>query len=382
MTEPSKAVITEYKGVPACFYFENGILTEIFTDDGGELRTGDIFVARVMNVRPDLKTVFLDLKPGVSGYLPFEEMIGYRDGSFKPDIKQGDEIPVQIIAQAQKNKPYKLSEKTSLQGIYCVSVGDDTDIHVSSKLSKSERDRLKALALSLDLKTGVILRTKSAAAPEADVVAEIIALSNQLHDILQKASSRTVYSRIYEAKPVFFERLQELKPARIVTDSEELFQRICFFIPEELCERELYKDKSMPLSILYGLAGKYSESVSTKVNLRSGGFIVIEPTAAMTVIDVNSGKSDNKKTKEQLVRQTNLEAAREIFRQIRLRNLSGIIIVDFINSESEACEEELKSLMKELALKDPVKTAFVDITKLGLAEITRQKKYVSFKEIG
>ncbi|MBP5152320.1 MAG: ribonuclease E/G, partial [Lachnospiraceae bacterium] len=139
---------------------------------------------------------------------------------------------------------------------------------------------------------------------------------------------------------------------------------------------------SMPLSILYGLAGKYSESVSTKVNLRSGGFIVIEPTEAMTVIDVNSGKSDNKKTKEQLVRQTNLEAAREIFRQIRLRNLSGIIIVDFINSESEACEEELKSLMKELALKDPVKTAFVDITKLGLAEITRQKKYVSFKEIG
>ncbi len=378
MTEPSKAVITEYNGVSTCFYFENGILTEIFSDDKSEIRTGDIFVAKVMNVRRDLNTVFVDIMPGVSGYLPFDEIIGY-DGSTDIGIKQGDEIPVQIIAQAQKKKPYKVTEKTSIHGLYCVGVFDDKKIHVSSKLSKADRERLKALAVSLDPKTGIILRTKCATAQESDIASEIVLVSDKLHEIMQNASCRTAYSRIYEAKPAFYERLEELKPARIITDSEDSLKDLRSYIT--CLEIESYNDKSMPLSILYGLSSNYEESISKTVHLKSGGFLVIEPTEAMTVIDVNSGKNDSKRSKEQLVRQTNLEAAREIFRQIRLRNLSGIIIVDFINSESSECEEELKSLMKELALKDPVKTSFIDITKLGLAEITRQKKYVSFKEI-
>ncbi|MCR5278273.1 MAG: ribonuclease E/G [Lachnospiraceae bacterium] len=367
MTNGSKAVVTGFNGRTACFYLENNKVTELFFEESTDFKTGDIVIVRVSNVRTDLNAAFVEIKPGVTGFLPLEK------GWAVP--KQGDEFPALITAEAQKSKPASLSRDLSIHGLYAVSVSDSNKVMVSSKLSSEEKERLKASAESLDLKTGIIIRTSAVNAGEEELKAEIVRLSDKLHEILQSAGSRTVFSRVYEAKPAFYERIEECRPDEIVTDDPVSFDKLNKFT--DPTRVSFYKDKAMSLAVLYGLSKMYSEAVDKKVNLKTGGFLYIEPTEALTVIDVNSGKIDKTKSKDILVKETNFEAAKEVFRQLRLRNLSGIIIIDFINFTNASDKEELSALMKELSRKDPVKTSFVDFTELGLAEITRQKKYKS-----
>ncbi len=369
MIEGSKAVITRLDDRIICFYIEENKAVEIFFDEDGinddDVRTGNIYVGRVSNVRKDLNCAFVDIAPGKPGFLPLSS--GFER------LKQGDEIPVVVTAQAQKNKPFSLSTEICIHGDLAVAIPEKGEIRVSSKLAKEEKARLKETAAKLNLPTGVIIRTKACDAPESRLSAEIIRLSDKLHEILQAAPSRTVYSKLYEALPVFYERIKELGAEEIVTDIPEVFDDLSKTMGE--VNLSFYKDNSMPLSVLYGLNKKFSEATDKKVNIRTGGYLYIEPTEALTVIDVNSGKIDKTRSREDLVKETNLEAAKEVFRQLRLRNLSGIIIIDFINFESEEEKNELSSLMKELAKRDPVKTTFMDFTRLSLAEITRQKKY-------
>lgn len=394
MIKGSKAVVTVINGRTACFYLEDGKSVEIFFEKETGIKTGDIFVGRVSAVKKDLNAAFVDVSPGDTGFLPFEK------GFSVP--KEGDEIPVLVTAEAQKNKPFSLSRELSVHGLYTVAIPDKEEVRVSSKLGKEDKDRLRALALSADLSTGVIIRTAAVSAPEETVSAEMVRLSDKLHEILQTAGSRSVYSRLYEAKPAFYERIEECKAEEIVTDDPAILDKLKAYIdgavdvskPVHVVELRnkdvnpakdpdtegrtkvsLYRDESMPLSVLYGLNKKYSEATDKKVSIRTGGFLYIEPTEALTVIDVNSGKIDKTKDRDTLIRETNFEAAKEVFRQLRLRNLSGIIVVDFINFKSDTDRAELENLMKDLARRDPVKTSFVDFTTLGLAELTRQKKY-------
>ncbi len=369
MIKGSKAVITRFEGRTACFYLEENKAVEVFFDGGStadiNVRTGDIYVGRVSNVRRDLNCAFVDISPGNSGFLPLSSGCAH--------LKQGDEIPVVVTAEAQKNKPFSLSTEICIHGDLAVAIPDKGEIRISSKLSKEEKARLKGIASKLDLPTGVIIRTKACDASEEELSGEIVRLSCKLHEILQAAPNRTVYSRLYEALPVFYERIKGLGAKEVITDNPIVYDGLKGLIDE--ASLPFYKDTSMPLSILYGLNKKYSEATDKKVNLRTGGYLYIEPTEALTVIDVNSGRIDKTGSRKELVKETNFEAAKEVFRQLRLRNLSGIIIVDFINFESKEDKVELSSFMRELAKSDPVKTSFVDFTELSLAEITRQKKY-------
>ena len=135
----------------------------------------------------------------------------------------------------------------------------------------------------------------------------------------------------------------------------------------------LYQDSMLSLSALYGIEGKLKPALETRIWLKSGGYLVIEPTEALTVIDVNSGKCEDGKNPEDTYRSINLEAAEEVAFQLRLRNLSGIIIVDFINMQSPGDNAQLLYVLKSLVKRDKVKTTVVDMTPLGLVEITRKK---------
>jgi len=179
-------------------------------------------------------------------------------------------------------------------------------------------------------------------------------------------------SYISDLKNVYMEGMEE-----IIVGDPELYTRIQAFFAAEIPEKEgllrLYDDSAFPLGKLYSTQTAIEKALREKVWLRNGGYLVIQPTEALTVIDVNSGKSAGKGKNEEGILKINLEAAREAARQIRLRNLSGIIIIDFINLESE---ENVGLLLKEFRMRlagDPIQTTLVDITPLNLVEVTRKK---------
>ena len=162
-----------------------------------------------------------------------------------------------------------------------------------------------------------------------------------------------------------------------MTDDEELYQELQAYLkesqPEDLDKLRWYQDPLLPLKSLYRLNRAVEEATSPRVWLKSGGYLVIEPTEALVVIDVNTGKYAEKKTMSETILKINLEAAREIGRQLRLRNLSGIIIIDFIDMKEEEHRRQLLKELEEVVRRDPIKTTVVEITRLNLVELTRKK---------
>ena len=197
--------------------------------------------------------------------------------------------------------------------------------------------------------------------------------------VVKQYAHRTCYSCLYRAPSGYISGVRDyfsLDLERIVTDDKEIYEELKKTFGEGASlpdgELVLYEDKALSLSALYGLEVKLEDALKERVWLKSGAYLVIQPTEALTVIDVNSGKCQ-KGLKSGLYLKINLEAAEEIARQLRLRNVSGICIVDFINMDTEEEKEELVRNLKHHLEQDRIPTVFVDFTKLGLAEITRKK---------
>ena len=221
---------------------------------------------------------------------------------------------------------------------------------------------------------------KPAADDLAPLIREAQALIRQAAALWQNAGMRTCYSCLYRPESGYLTEIRDTPQEQyeeILTDDPALYEEIRAFLerscPQAFSALRLYQDSAVSLRNLYGLPAKIREACGKRVWLKSGGYLVIEPTEALTVIDVNSGKYTGKKGTRDTFRLINREAALEIARQLRLRNLSGIILVDFISMEKKEDEKELLQLLSAELKKDPVKTAVVDMTPLGLVEITRKK---------
>ena len=204
--------------------------------------------------------------------------------------------------------------------------------------------------------------------------------------LLREGIHRTCYSQVYQAPASYLTELRDhtsWEYEQIVTDDEMIYHEVEGFLstymPEKKEQLTLYQDEAITLHKLYGIETKIQELLQTKVWLNSGAYLVIEQTEAMYVIDVNSGKNIAKKPTDSYILSINLEAAKEIMRQIRLRNLSGIILIDFINMEETSMKEQLMQELKKLARLDRIPTTIVDMTALGLVEITRKKTKRSLK---
>ncbi|MDE7212720.1 MAG: ribonuclease E/G, partial [Lachnospiraceae bacterium] len=232
----------------------------------------------------------------------------------------------------------------------------------------------------MDGTCGFIVRTNAAQAKEEELAAELLSLKKRYERLLSCGIHRTRFSVLEGALPAYLCGLRDQYSGlleQIITDEPPLYEQMHAYLteyqPEDVGKLHLYKDE-LPLKVLYSFEHRLREALQKKVWLKSGASLVIEPTEALTVIDVNTGKAVKGRDKtEKHFLKINLEAAREIAYQIRLRNLSGIILVDFIDMQEEGADAVLMQTLKEYLAQDPVKTTLVDMTPLHLVEITRKK---------
>jgi ribonuclease G len=304
--------------------------------DESSINIGDIFVAKVTNVLTNIKAAFIDYQNGSHGhdhgYLPFnknaEPILVNR--TYDGRLKAGDEVLVQLEKEAVRSKEpvftYKLSAK-----------------YMESK--------------------------------------------DELEKVINNGKHRTCYSRVWKSPAPYLIDLKEMQGfgySQIISDDNMLFGELSEFVgqtlPNMTDKLRMYTDDSYSLNKLYSIETKLEGLLAKRVWLRSGAYLVIEKTEAMYVIDVNSGKNITKKENSEYIYSINIEAAEEIMYQIRLRNLTGMIIVDFINMENEDDKAQLLDELSYWAKQDRIKTKVIDMTALDLVEITRMKNKKSLNE--
>lgn len=350
---------------------------KVLADEKEDSLTGNIYVGRVSDVVPGIQGAFVSISNHQKVFLPFKECCAQKSAI---PLRQGDELLVQITASAIKTKLPEASTKLHLAGKYCVCRLNEHGISFSKKISSSKEGELKTAITNADMPGrkgyGFIIRTNagllSDPKPLLDEMTQFIDIFEQ---ISQTGKYRTIYSCLYRGEEECIKAVKNIPTdlySEIVTDISFCYEQLM----DCKAEVRLYQDESLPLAKLYSLETHLKQALSKKVWLPGGGYLIIEPTEAMTVIDVNSGKGSNQKgmAQGQLYLKTNREAALEIARQLRLRNLSGMIMVDFINMGSSEEEQNLLAYLKECLEKDPVKTRLVDMTALGIVEITRKKE--------
>lgn len=393
-------VLTEYKDGVLSFTWDtktNKMESVSFTQrkkSSGDAKIGDIFVAKVVNVAKQINAAFIDYAPNKKGYLPISS--GYTplltNRKYDGRILAGDEILVQLEKEAVRTKEPVFTMNLSLAGKYTVVSNANTYQGISKKCSKQEKVQLRA-AIPQNIAYGVVIRTNAAALLYTEtqdalqpVTDEMIALNEKLSSLIREGIHRTCYSCIWQSPPSYLTNLRDEGSVyrQIVTDSQTLYEKtsafMSLYMPEQLSALSLYQDENYPLQKLYRVETQLEELLAKKVWLKSGAYLVIEKTEAMYVIDVNSGKNISKKDPAEYIYKINMEAADEMMRQIRLRNLTGMILVDFINMEDAEKDAALLQELRMLAKKDRILTNVVDITVLGLVEITRKKTTKSLYE--
>jgi len=372
-------VITEYKNRICALGFKQNQLEELHVDTQESL-LNSIYIAKVKNISQNIHAAFVELYDGQMAFLPLDDtlncpFITSADGR----LREGDEIPVQIIKEAVKTKDPVVTTRLSISGAYCVVTLDKRNggFQFSKKLSVAKKDALNETLNDIILPSdyAVIIRTGAVQLEDfEELKVELTILISTMNDIILKSKTRTCFSLIYQGVPSYIEYLHHIVESdyeEVVTDIQTVYEALHTSYKGNIPIR-FYND-TFPLTKLYSIESKMEELFAKKVHLKSGANLIIEYTEAMTVIDVNTAKNITKKDKDTHFFKINLEAAQEIARQLRLRNLSGIIIVDFINMENEIYHKELIQAVKKWLRNDPVPCHFVDITALGLAEITRKK---------
>ncbi len=382
-------VFSHYGGRVAASYFDKEknnrlIKVKICGDGNGGAQVGDIYVGRVKNVVKNIKAAFVEIAEGQICFMQFS------DETHLKSIHNETDIVVQVVREAVKTKQAVVTANINFQGRYLIKT-HKREIAVSSKIKGAARKKELAgwLAEIADGKDcGYIIRTNAGNAPKAEIEREYKYLERLYIDIMRKAEYSATHSLLFrtsfaesEIRDCYDECID-----RIVTDDAEIYETIGGYIdcvcPQLKEKLSFYEDESFPLNAMYGLAPKIEKALAKKVWLNSGAYLVIEPTEACTVIDVNTGKAVKKgKDMEKHFYKINCEAAEEAMCQIRLRNLSGIIIIDFIDMKSEKDNKGLIELLAELASNDPVKTTVVDMTGLGLVELTRKKVHKPLYEM-
>lgn len=365
--------------------YEDGRLMELsLIPKGKESLLGNIYIGKVKNIVKNIQAAFVEIENGVICYLPLEEikMPIYTKPKKQERLAEGDELLVQVSREAVKTKAPSVTTNLNLTGKYLVMTTGNQTVGFSSKLKGGEKERLRALVSSWQRPmAGLIVRTNAAGAGEEELLKEYERLLKQYEFLTEKAVHRTTFSCVLRSRPAYLasilgsrsERLKE-----ILTDEAELYGQIREFLTDEMPEDSgklrFYEDHQLSLKALYRMEKDLMEALSEKVWLKSGAYLVIEPTEALTVIDVNTGKYTEGKDKQETIRKINQEAAREITRQLRLRNLSGMILIDFVDMAGKEEPEKLLALMREQLQNDPLKAAAVDMTALGLMELTRKKQ--------
>lgn len=364
---PSRITVLYEQGQPVECYAEQ---KEAVSD------LGWIYQGKIESIQPGISAAFVRISADRQVYLPLT-------GRWQ-DLKAGDELPVQIIQEAQKTKLPKATPEWDIAGNYLVLSSVDGGVSFSRRLSGEQKASLQTLAGNWKKDPyHILFRTRAADASEEELKQEYAQLCQTADSIRQKAATRTCYTVLYHS-PVLQERLIRRCRAgdlsRFMTDDPELAAVLVDTCRETGTVCIKYEDTQLPLYRLRNLSALLDRLTQKTVPLSSGGSLVIEQTEAFAVIDVNTGRYTGKRDAAETRMKLNREAAEEAARQIRLRQLSGTILIDFINPENTQEETELMNLLQERFCFDPVYTKTVDFTRLHICEITRKKTRRSLAE--
>ena len=354
---------------------ERGKLYDFFVERMLEhQRTGEIYKARVDSVLPGMNSAFLNLGDGRNGFLYLDDVHG-------TDVKPGIEMLVQVVKNARKGKGARVSPRISLAGRYMVLIPEGHETGVSKRIEDcDERARLRTISKEIRPEGfGIIIRTVAEGCDKESLANDVDELLSQWETIRHNAEQNSAPCLIHRDLGLLERVLRDDLTEdidEIVVDTEEDKENIQSFaerfFPGKNIEINLYKGKTAIFDV-YNIENQLLELQDRKVWLSSGAYLVIDQTEALTVIDVNTGKFVGSKNLNDTIFKTNMEAAEEIARQLRVRAIGGIIVIDFIDMESGNENHELIHQLQELFKTDRCKARVYGVTGLGLVEITRKR---------
>lgn len=408
----TREVIKGQEYIISALYDENKKMLEVLPDAVDQSTIlGNIYIGKVENIVKNLNAAFVRIGPNERCYLSLEDLkhpVFTNKISSVKALAAGDELLVQVSKEALKTKEPAVTTNLNFSGKYAVLTTGNLRHSVSSKLPREIRSHYLTLLKNWNTDGGdfgVIIRTNAADVSDEAVQSELKKLQAQCRQLLEAAQHKTAYSLLYREPASYLKHLNDLRHAsleKIITDDRTIFEQICehygiskealmtkgsVSVPVNTLEAEnglnicYYEDAMVSLSSLYSVSSSLTDALKTRVWLKSGAYLLIEHTEALTVIDVNTGKNIAKKDAMENFLRVNIEAALEIARQLRLRNISGMILVDFINLTDEGANAELLAVFRKALKSDPVPAQLIDMTKLGLVEVTRKKVKKSLREI-
>ena len=373
---------------------ENGKLTERYVEEDGQERLeGNIYLGIVENVLPGMQAAFVDIGKEKNTFIHIRDILpkvsnetGNKNENFsKYDIKEylkaGSPVLVQVKKDSTNKKGARISAHLSLPGRFVVIMPNEDFITISQKIdSENERDRLKSIVKKcLPQGFGAIVRTSAVLKSEEEIASDVEKTINTYKNIKSKYDKEIQKGRnakpqlLYKSEDVVSRILTDLMDQelyRILTNDKKVFSQVQEKLKE--AKKEIKLEVQDDILGMYNIQKQLEELENRKVWLKCGGFITIDKTEALTAIDVNSGKYTGKKDLEQTIFTVNKEATIEIARQLRLRDIGGIIIIDYIDMQDEENEKKIIELFEENLKKDRSKTQIVGFSKLNLLEMTRK----------
>jgi len=366
---------------------EGPVLVEHYVakDDSSSV-AGNIYLAIARNVLPGMEAAFLDFGASKNGVLYASDVstTGRRNGGrnskrIEDVLKEGDKVLVQVTKDAMGAKGARLTGIPSLPGRYLVLVPDSDSIGISRRLPDTDRNRLRDVINKVKPEGfGVIVRTAALHASAEELAADISRLTKQWAAINEQAEQGDAPRLIHREPELLIKVIREHFTAdfrKLMIDDKGSYDTVINYLqataPDLVSKVHLYEDE-IPLFDRYHVDDQLKKALDRKVFLPSGGHLVIDRTEALTVIDVNTGKFVGSSNLEETVLQNNLEAAEEIGRQLRLRDIGGIIVIDFIDMESIENQQKVLRRLKETLAKDKTRTQVFDVSHLGLVEMTRK----------
>lgn len=379
-----KIIIAERDNIAAVM--ENGKVTDFFISRG-EVILGDVYLATVDNILPSIDAAFVNVGTDKMGFLHAQDVMG--KGALKDKLTPKQRLIVQVVKEPTGHKGPRVTTEISLPGRFLVLMPYEPGISISKKIENSkERARLKSVvSLIKPVGVGVIIRTEAEGQSEADIQEDLEILLEKWNNIITAAETMTPPNLLYRDQDLLYRTIREActeDVKEIVVDTAFAMQRVQNILQNWHMNKNvqvtLYKGTE-PLLIATDVHKEIKAALNVKVNMPSGGYLFIQQTEALTVIDVNSGKFTSSSTQDETILKTNIEAVHEIARQLRLRNIGGMIIVDFIDMMSRA--DKLAMLEElEIALEpDKAKPQVGQISDLGLVELTRHRQGQSLSEI-
>ncbi len=377
-------VIAERDNIAAVF--EDNKITEFFIHKG-EILLGDVYLSKVENILPSIEAAFVDVGSDKMGFLHAADVIG--KGGLQDKLTPKQKLVVQVVKEPTGHKGPRVTTSISLPGRFCVLMPQETGISVSKKImSAKERARLKSIvSLLKPVGLGVIIRTEAEGQTEAEIQEDLEILLDKWNMIVTQAELVDAPNLLYRDQDLLYRVIREActeDVKEIVVDTTYAMHRVQQLIQNwnlgKNIDISVYKG-SEPLLVASGVKKEIEQALNIKVNLPSGGYLFIQTTEALTVIDVNSGKFISSATQDETILKTNKEAVKEIARQLKLRNIGGMIIIDFIDMLSRA---DKIAIMEELELaveSDKAKPQVGQLSDLGLVEMTRHRQGQSLAEI-